>query len=951
MKHTLFGLFSAALFVASFPSATACGAVPQTTGIVSPAGEIRIERAGQEVATLLPGLFEAEWKHASLSAGRAGQAFAGDVHRGKITAPGGTIVDVELRVSPAGGRVGLEYSLTPQADLALNSLHVSLGLPARQWAGGSFSADQHTGALPQEFGKAALHSAPLKSLRVAGNDGADLVLEFAEPTPVLIQDDRQWGETFSVRIGPQLGNGENWPAGKSLKLAFSLTSGDGLTLAEDRPVTMAAGPDWLPLDVTLDIEPDSALDFSQVIPRHAPAGKFGRVIVNAAGKFALADRPDQAARFYGVNLCFSAHYLEHRVADQLAERLYRLGYNALRIHHYERELVDRSSADQIRFLPERLDQLDYLFAALKQRGIYVTTDLFVSRGVPQAKIYPGTDGEIGMDEYKLAVHVNERAYADFLEFSRALLEHVNPYTKVRYADDPALSWLSLVNEDNPGNFANRLQGPLRDDLQRAWNRWLAARFPDRAALKSAWGDLPDQQDPANGTVPLQDVHATSPAAVLFNVFLADLEQDFFTRTRQFLRDELKCGALLTDMNAWTNPIQMQAVRTSFDYVDDHFYVDHPRFLERPWSLPSSCPNTSPIADGASGGRSCAFTRLYGKPFTITEFNYSSPGRFRGVGGILTGALGALQDWDGVWRFAYSHNREGVADVRPLNYFDVASDPLNQAAERASLCLFLRGDLEPAAHAVTLAATSGQLLKTPSTSRDKTPSWNALAWLTRVGWTVAEELPPKQPGRAVLPIVGGRFDPFAGDAGQRVVDGLRELGWLPRENGTDLGAKRLVSENGQLTIDAPANTFVLDTARTAGGFAPAGAKIETQSAVIEIQDTDATVWISSLDGQPIAASQRLLITHLTDLQNTGARYADRARKVLLGWGGLPHLVQNGRATVALQVPAAAGAKVYGLATSGKRTGEINAARAANQLVIPLSVSNNGQARMLYEVVLP
>ena len=73
-----------------------------------------------------------------------------------------------------------------------------------------------------------------------------------------------------------------------------------------------------------------------------------------------------------------------------------------------------------------MDQLDYLFAALKQRGIYVTTDLFVSREIPQARIYPGTDGDVGMDEYKMAVHVNERAYADFLALFRALLDRVNP---------------------------------------------------------------------------------------------------------------------------------------------------------------------------------------------------------------------------------------------------------------------------------------------------------------------------------------------------------------------------------------------------------------------------------------------------------------------------------------------------------------------------------------------
>ena len=722
-------------------------------------------------------------------------------------------------------------------------------------------------------------------------------------------------------------------------------------MEEDRPVTIQPGPNWLPLDVTLDIEPGSALDFSDVIPRHQPAGKYGRVIVNQAGKFAFADRPNEAVRFYGVNLCFSAHYLKHDVADRLADRLYRLGYNALRIHHYERELVDRSSRDAIRLLPERLDELDYLFAALKKRGIYVTTDLFVSRPVPNARIYPGLTGDMGMREYKMAVHVNERAYEDFKDFTRILLDHVNPYTNVRYADDPALSWLSLVNEDNPGNFISGLEGPLRDDCQRAWNRWLAKRYPSGAALTKAIGKLPANQDPSNGTVPLQRVDAKSPATVQFNVFLAEMEQDFFDRARRFLRDELRCNALLTDMNAWTNPVQLQAVRGSFDYVDDHFYVDHPRFLERRWSLPSKCPNTSPIASGATGGRSCAFTRLFGKPFTITEFNYSSPGRFRGVGGILTGALGALQDWDGLWRFAYSHRRDSVSQPAALNYFDVASDPLNLAAERASLCLFLRGDLQPAKHSISIGVTKNQLLTAPTTSRDKSPSWDELAWLTRVGWRLTDRQSSGSSDEALLPMVGGRLDPFADDAGDRIVNGMRENGWLDSDNRTNLAENRLVSENGQVVIDAPTNTFVLDTERTAGGFAMAGARIEAKDVTVQIQETDATVWVSSLDEQPIRSSKRLLITHLTDLQNTDARYADRARRILLSWGRLPHLVHTGQATVALKLSNAARAKVYGLATSGKRTGEIDTTSQANRLVIPLSVSNNGKARMLYEIVLP
>ncbi|MBN2508537.1 MAG: hypothetical protein JXQ71_17805 [Verrucomicrobia bacterium] len=77
-------------------------------------------------------------------------------------------------------------------------------------------------------------------------------------------------------------------------------------------------------------------------------------------------------------------------------------------------------------------------------------------------------------------------------------------------------------------------------------------------------------------------------------------------------------------------------------------------------------------------------------------------------------------------------------------------------------------------------------------------------------------------------------------------------------------------------------------------------IEARAASIQVLDTDATVWVSSVDGKPIATGRRLLVTHLADLQNSDTRYGDRSRQVLLPWGRLPHLVRGGRAVVALRV---------------------------------------------------
>ncbi len=730
--------------------------------------------------------------------------------------------------------------------------------------------------------------------------------------------------------------------------------------AYDGPVVIAAGSEWIPLDVELDIEAGSALDFSDLVPWHTPAGAWGRVMINPAGRFAFASRPDTPVRFYGCNLCFSAHYISHEQADRLAERLRRIGYNAVRFHHYERDLVDRSKGNSTTFRPEAIDQLDYLFAALKKRGIYITTDLFVSRPVFADEVWEGEKGDVGMDNFKKAVLVNDRAFENFKTFTRNLIGRVNPYTGMTWAADPAFAWINLVNEGNAGNRWNELDGKVKEDFLRAWNRWLAARYSSREALAKALGRLDAEHDPAKGNVPLPTQLDSSPAGMQLALFFASLHRNFFAKTRKFLRDELGCNALLSDMNAWTNPLAYQAVRQAFDYVDDHFYVDHPQFIERQWRLPSRHTGRNPVSEGAPGGRRNAFTRLLDRPFTISEFNYSGPGRFRGVGGILTSALGAIQDWSAIWRFTYSHSRDNLFSAGTANYFDVASDPLNLAAERAAVCLFRRGDLSPARHTIAIAMDPKDLLDTPRRFMSAAPRWDGLALVVRVGTALADDPAKVANADLVLPLSGmapaadGKvlaLDPYDKAAEEKLLAELRKRGWLSAENPTDLAARRFRSETGELAVNSPPDVLTLDTPRTVGGYAPAGGRIETKAATIEIAESDATVWVSSLDGAPIGQSKRLLITHLTDLQNSEARYLDKARTVLAAWGRLPHLVRKGTATITVRVGDAGKAKVYRLSTGGRRLGEVKTTAKSGALIIPLDTNAGGKAQMLYEVALP
>ncbi|MDP6116955.1 MAG: hypothetical protein QGG53_34265, partial [Planctomycetota bacterium] len=79
--------------------------------------------------------------------------------------------------------------------------------------------------------------------------------------------------------------------------------------------------------------------------------------------------------------------------------------------------------------------------------------------------------------------------------------------------------------------------------------------------------------------------------------------------------------------------------------------------------------------------------------------------------------------------------------------------------------------------------------------------------------------------------------------------------------------------------------------------------------------------------------------------------EQARQTLHAWGKLPHLVRDGQATVQVKLAQADKAKVFALATSGKRTGKTAAKHTDGTLEIELSVRNGeGKARMIYEVVI-
>ncbi|MCR5382541.1 MAG: hypothetical protein K6G44_16265 [Lentisphaeria bacterium] len=568
----------------------------------------------------------------------------------------------------------VRMAVTMTQDLPTEGLVCHITIPEKLIVNGTFQDDKgNHGIVPKEYTVLSLYlGKPRRFMFILPGVKRRLGFELPEGTRFNLQDDRQWGPTFTMRIyltGPDL-----LKAGKTYETTFKIV-GEVHRAVAMQPFVIRQNNDWIPLDYYKDIQPNSAIDFSQLPFRDAPAGKHGW-LKNDHGHFVFEKLPGKPQRFWGVNLCIDAPFLLHEGTDKLITRLCRAGYNSIRIHNCEAGFV-KGSADRMSLNADMMERFDYLFAQAKKNGIYVTTDLYVSRKVLWQDIGLEGDGAVPDNTLKALFLFHDPAFENWRKFAEKLLGHVNPYTNLRYADDPAMPFIALINE---GAFAWS-RGEIFDlsVTQQAWKQWLAKKRAVQADYAKGVSD-----DCRGCTI------NTAPA---YFDFMSDMEARFTTKAADFLH-RFGVKAMLTDWNCGPMP-RADAITQSLDYVDTHFYIDHPSFISESWAL-ANVSRSRP--DRAVRGIPLGVAKLAreaGKPFTISEWNFCRPNPYRNVGGLLTGYCAARLDWDALWRFYYLGFEEELDDgtpwlpyLNPNGYFHIVSDPFQVASDRAGLLLFM-----------------------------------------------------------------------------------------------------------------------------------------------------------------------------------------------------------------------------------------------------------------------
>ncbi len=608
-------------------------------------------------------------------------------------------------------------------------------------------------------------------------------------------------------------------------------------LKPELPVIVRESKNWQPFHFERKIVAGSPLDFSSHLD--APAGKYGFLRSAPDGGFTFENAPEKRLRLHGINLCATANFLDRKTADELVEYLARMGYNAVRFHHHDNGLVDPKAADSLTLNAENLDRLDYLFAKLKERGFYITTDLYTSRELKEGDHIEGIKSLKTSRVMKALLPINRSVMENWKSFARNWMNHRNPHTGLTWGEDPAIVSFNLVNEEV---------------LSTVWQATpeITALYREKFAEWRMTNGAPEGDFPR---------------------FLLELQGTVLDEQIAFAKNELKLKSMITSLNHVCDA-SLTPLRDRFDLVDNHKYFAHPSFPGQKWKMPLRFDQGSTLRRGAFVPRVLMPTRIFGKAFTVTEFNYCNPNVFRAEGGPLLGAYAALQDWSGVWRFAWSHGTN-LAKVSSNGTFDAVNDPMQQFGDRIIHALFTRGDFRPAKEKISMAVPYGRV------GSDGFPEEFTLLGLNAQ--------------------IGSHVE------GKALPSGVK----LYRPGMT-------VPDDPRLKLDRKKGSFAVFTPFSEAIILRKG-DLAADRLRVRGADIFMTVAAIALDRKPLAESKSVLVIHLTNFSADGIRFGNEEKTLLLNWGKLPLLVERGSAIV--ELAADAPWRVTALASDGSERSEV------------------------------
>jgi hypothetical protein len=433
---------------------------------------------------------------------------------------------------------------------------------------------------------------------------------------------------------------------------------------------------WFPFTPANTVEPgiigmESWLD--------APAGKHG-FVQNKGDKLVFEN--GETVKFWGTNICSRLPYVEAEKADSFVNFVAKYGMNAVRFHKFSWYAYFNNKSTE--FDPEKFERFDYFQAKLREKGIYYGwSHIYGHRVMPGDSSHLLAYSEIKNLKYPWS-HLNgtTSSLVNFapdlqqlsIDLTVNMLNHVNPHTGLRYADDPALAFIEFQNEDNIFWSAigkSLEQAPTYKALLcRQFSQWLKKKYGSQTELENVWGaaNIPEGESLEQGNIFPNPTHGlfsweyetalkeNRPMAIHIldkMRFLYEKQVEFYKKFEKAVRETGYKGVLVGSCwQAGSGISHLYNLHADYEVgmIDRHNYFGGGAGGHR--MTEGKVNNVPLVAQPGSGLLSTGLQDVVDRPFSFSEWMSLVPNEWTAEAAPLIAVYGmGLQGWDASFSFA------------------------------------------------------------------------------------------------------------------------------------------------------------------------------------------------------------------------------------------------------------------------------------------------------------
>lgn len=635
--------------------------------------------------------------------------------------------------------------------------------------------------------------------------------------------------------------------------------------------------------------PGAVIDFTAELDK--PSGRHGELKTAKDGNLEFKDGTQ--AKFWGTNIVGNDVFRSHTDTDKMVKRLAKLGVNMVRLHHMDawwaEDGIFKGVTGTTRTLsPDSLEKLDYLIYKLKDAGIYIFMDMLVHR---KPKV---NDGIADFDKvpagFKEVIFFDEKLQELTKEYITELLTHTNQYTKTAYKDESAIVMTEIVNESSLFYFDKNAEipGAYRTKLDALFNGFLTTRYKNMAELKKAWdkfgdSDLSPSEDIASNSVHRASFNynyedwtksgstASAGRAADTKEFYYQTELDFYKKFYDIIRS-LDAKILIAGSNHWERWDADLKANAALDFVDRHSYWDHP---SGGWTMQDNLSFTDKpmIKSKQNCIAELAHNRVYGKPFTVTEYNSLIPNQYRAGFPVIMAAYSRLNGWDAMLQFNFSN----PGWENSLNYFtDISTCPDMLSSWAPAVFIYRRGYVSPSPEKLVEYVSDDNIFSNKNSSfklinNDYTAPLMIKSYKTFDPSESYKKFNPKLTKDAALSLT-------------------QELYWNFKKGIFQINADKIQGVAGFLKASNESFRF--------------------KNLRVKSDNIYASIFISSIDKAQLTNSSKILLNTVARMDNTGTKYSPSHTSVIYG-GTSPILLEPVYSTLKMTLSRFKSVKIYTL----------------------------------------